>query len=380
MHLAPDPSIQNPYEFEQNRMTLYMYFQLGAVMGMLLGIPAVFGNDILWPWLFATAGLILLPATVAICFLPETPPYLFMTKRDSNASERSLKLYHGTSIDITEKLANFDRFLIRQDSDSVTIWEFLTSKKNMLRNLLILSYSGCLAFGGSTILWNYSTDFLRLTGIPSNLAPYVSTGITTVSVGASLITASFIDRIGRRRVLTASSILIGCCLVAMIVLSNMWHTWGQKNEQYRCWIAISVVCVTSLWLITVLGGLAALQFIPGELLPQNSRSTGFAFAAVTFNLLSLIPSQFFDVLERTKPGTGYTMLLAPFVAFSLIMFRWFPETRCQSMEDISRKLADVDIACCGGKPGSTEERKALIRQDAHHEALPDTYQSMSIRV
>ncbi|XP_031443234.1 solute carrier family 2, facilitated glucose transporter member 9-like [Clupea harengus] len=72
-----------------------IFICLGVFTGQVLGLPQIFGEESRWNFLFAFLAV---PAVVQLCvlpFLPESPRFLLMERRDEARAEKAFQAFLG---------------------------------------------------------------------------------------------------------------------------------------------------------------------------------------------------------------------------------------------------------------------------------------------
>ncbi len=189
--------------------------------------------------------------------------------------------------------------------------------------------------GVNTVIY-YSPTILKFTGLTADqsITQALSVGITNVvfTIAAILM----LDRVGRRKLLLAGTVVLTIALVVLGVFfasSNLQHNYA--------WIALVALIVYIAAFALGLGPVFWLMI--AEIFPLRERSHAMAVCTIVNWGANFLISYFFLDLVARISTKGTFWLYAGFGVLAVIFFALkVPETKGRSLEDIERDLGGTD--------------------------------------
>lgn len=301
-------------------------------------ISFALGNVFEWKYL-ALSGIILsIPFLVMIWFIPETPRFL-VSKGKGEEARNALQWLRGSSTNIDKEYNELEK--IQQISDdsheSVLV---LFNLKNLKLLGIILGLMFFQQFSGINAVIFYTTGIFKESG--STLEENICTTIVgIVNFISTFIAALLIDRLGRKVLLYISAVSM---IISLTILGTYFYLKNQVKADVHSagWVPLVSFVVYVLGFSLGYGPVPWLMM--GEILPAKIRgpaasvSTAFNWAC-TF----VVTKTFLLIIEAV--GTHYTFWMFSVVVTAALVFSIMvvPETRGQSLADIERKLAGVEV-------------------------------------
>ncbi|MBN3286959.1 GTR12 protein, partial [Polyodon spathula] len=347
----------------QNRRGLLVSLnELMIVFGVLLAyafnyVFATVSNG--WKYMF---GLVIPPAflqAAAMFFLPISPRFLIKKGKNESATYVLRKL--RASNDIDEELNSITASL--KEEQQYRFWDLFSSKDNMRARLLIgvVLVIFHQATGQPNILY-YASTILKSVGFHSNnAATLASTGIGAVKVASTIPAVLFVDRVGSRTFLLVGSAVMAVSLTAMGIVSlgiptgltsvcvrhtdiNQTHWINNATRIDRVpstlkWLSLACLLVYIAAFSISLGPMVWL--VLSEIFPLGVRGRAMSVViAVSWVVNLLVSMTFLTVIE--KIGLPYVLFIYAVMSCALLVFvfLFIPETKRQSLEQISKKLAE----------------------------------------
>uniref|UniRef100_A0A914Q584 Major facilitator superfamily (MFS) profile domain-containing protein n=1 Tax=Panagrolaimus davidi TaxID=227884 RepID=A0A914Q584_9BILA len=188
-----------------------------SLIGTFLGMDFIFGSD-----LRILLGFAIIPSTFAILVLipmPETPKFLYISKGNISAAEKSILFYHGKSIDPKPILQEL-QIESEQDSDaSKSMKEVL--KTPHLRKALFLSVLATQNSVAQMSLQISSTMFLKDVNVSSSLAEWTSTIMSLAYFIGTILGFMVIEKIGRRTMFLSFASVNAICLFLYVIFAAL---------------------------------------------------------------------------------------------------------------------------------------------------------------
>lgn len=263
MELSVCPVFQAEIVPHQIRGFVVGTYQMSLLIGGIIinsvcrGTSTLDGNK---SWQIPLGLFYLVPLCIicGIWFVPESPRWLLLKKRDEKAYE-SLKRLRGEDADIEEELAIL-KSTIEQHTEEGTYADLFRGT-NLKRTLIACGMNFFIQATGSPFTASYGTIFVKSIGAlnPFNFSIAASCGNTIACIIALLI----VDRVGRRPLLMFGSVLMLTWLLTMASLGTLENkTLLHKNMIIAClalfqasqsmswaplcYIVTTEVCTTSL--------------------------------------------------------------------------------------------------------------------------------------
>jgi sugar porter (SP) family MFS transporter len=285
-----------------------------------------------WRWMLALGALPGIALTIGMLIVPHTPRWLLQQGREE-AARAVLKRTRDDQSQIDDEVDDVKK--ITEQESQVALRDLVAPS---IRPMLIVGIG--LAFfqqfvGVNTVIY-YSPTILKFTGLTADqsITQALSVGITNVvfTIAAILM----LDRVGRRKLLLAGTVVLTLALVVLGVFfasSNLQHNYA--------WIALVALIVYIGAFALGLGPVFWLMI--AEIFPLRERSHAMAVCTiVNWGANFLISYFFLDLVSRiTTKGTFW--LYAGFGVLAVIFFAFkVPETRGRSLEEIEQDLTGSD--------------------------------------
>ncbi|MBN3310878.1 GTR12 protein, partial [Amia calva] len=361
---------------QNKRGLLVSLYELMVVIGVLLGFVfsyafASVSNG--WKYMFC---IVIPPAVlqaITMFFLPVSPRFLIKTGQSEAASDVLKRLRASSAVE--DELKSIQTALKEESQYSFS--DLFRSKDNIRTRLLI---GVLLVFfqqvtGQPNVLF-YASTILKSVGFHSNeAATLASTGIGAVKVASTIPAVLLVDRVGSKTFLCIGSIAMTVSLATLGVVTFQSHTncisicqnhasnrlmmhddgWSNTTGESPAKIPntglqIKKVSGTLKWLslVSLLVYIAAFSISLGpmvwvvlsEIFPMGIRGKAMsATAVINWGINLIISMTFLTVTE--KIGLANVIFTYAAMSFALLVFvvLCIPETKGQSLEEISKKLA-----------------------------------------
>ncbi|XP_078804149.1 solute carrier family 2, facilitated glucose transporter member 9 isoform X3 [Oryzias latipes] len=251
---------------------------LGVFTGQVLGLPELLGQESRWNFLFSFLAV---PAILQLCvlpFLPESPRYLLMEKRDEKAAEKAFQRFLGKK-DVSQELEEVHAEARAQDNlHTVSVLQMLRSPAVRWQLITIIITMACYQLCGLNAIWYYTNGILREAGFAENILPYITLSTGAVETLAAIISGLVIERIGRKPLL-----IFGFSSMAVFFSLLTVFLYFQNSVAWLPYL--SYVCILAV-IAAFCSGPGGIPFVlTGELFEQPYRPAAFMIAG-TVNWLS----------------------------------------------------------------------------------------------
>ncbi|KAH7703674.1 Protein Y39E4B.5 [Aphelenchoides avenae] len=277
---------------------------------------------------------------VFLWFIPETPKYLMIIRKDRESALKSLHFFQGEKkeneqlLDVFEKEAQSDA---KQKRSSLKeLWHTW-----YLRHVVIVAtVVNVLSLSFFTMLQS-STHFLLGIGIEQGLAEISSTGLMVLNAIGSIIGSTFIDRFPRRMLVVCFGAV---CTVLLALFAGFSVMYGVADVMKH--FALGALCCYIFAYGMILGPI--MWFIAPEMVSQRHRSTVFCFVFLFTNVMIVICNSatilFFDIIGAY---ILLVFLIVPSAVSVVYIYLHMPETLRKEphdvVEDMHRKYHDTSV-------------------------------------
>lgn len=295
----------------------------GALFGYLVASLA--------PWDVATGLCTLTSAlfVVPLMFVPESPYWLVRRKRIA-AAEASLQRLLSSKVQAEEELAAITSKPTATQTSLMQQFAELRKGQNIRPVVLVLSFFVLRELGGRSCIMMYTVYIFREAGVE------VDAFTCTVLVGVArlfctCVTAAILDRIGRRPLLMATSVMgalsLGVCGLFLYV---------QVPE--ASWVPLVAILV---YVAAYGTGIGPIPWVyVGELVPSPVRSIGASIITASDALVVFsINLAFLEIIAHI--GLGITFLAFGGLNFliAIIVYLWIPESRGVPLQELENSFS-----------------------------------------
>ncbi|KAK4696194.1 MFS transporter, SP family, sugar:H+ symporter, partial [Lecanoromycetidae sp. Uapishka_2] len=185
--------------------------------------------------------------------------------------------------------------------------------------------------GINAILYYAPTIFANL-GLSSNTVSLLATGVVgIVMLLATIPTLFYIDKLGRKPILTVGAIGMATChIIIAVIVAKDQHSWAQHSA--AGWAAVAMV-----WLFVIHFGYSwgpCAWILVAEVWPMSNRPYGIALGASSNWMNNFIVGQVTpDMLSGITYGTYILFGLLTFMGAAFIWF-YVPETSRLTLEEM----------------------------------------------
>lgn len=312
-----------------------LFFGFGDFCATVFSLPMILGSESLWPIAFAMPGLPALLQVLTLIFSHESPRYLYLTKGDITAANRSLEFYQSpedsklTTLELEAEIAS------QQQRQVTSFGRFLTSKKYRRQIILALVLNAGSSLSGIDALMSYSASMFENAGLSLRNSQFASAGIGTCNFFVPFIAVSTVEKHGRRPLSLAG--LSGCLLaISLNTLLTGIITLGHVNHP-----GLSYASVASLIFYVICFGIQqpVAVFLTSEIFEQDVRSKGMTMASMAFFGCGAIQVIAYPSFNR---AVGVTYSFMPFVLATVcsvtFLYLRLPETKGRTVEETAAKI------------------------------------------
>lgn len=284
--------------------------------------------------------------------MPESPRWLCSKGRKEEALN-VLARYHanGNATDflVIKEMSEIE-LAIEQGHEGVTWKAMATNAQTRKRVFVVLTMTLMALWCMQNVLTFYFVSVLDSIGIVNSTQQTgINGGLNIANLIASIIGASLVDKVGRRKLWMGSFIGMIVIAVPFISLSAIFTQNGDKGAAYGV-----VVC---LFLYDIAYNVACnplLYSYPTEIMPFYMRSKGLALKNIV-GQFALIINMYVNPIALKAIGYHYYIFYLALNCFWLSMiYLFFPETKGYSLEELA-VLFDDDVGVIQGVKVADDE-------------------------
>ncbi|XP_053148387.1 solute carrier family 2, facilitated glucose transporter member 5-like isoform X2 [Hemicordylus capensis] len=311
------------------------FMTMGVALAQAVSLPEFLGIEEGSPILVGLTGIGPLFQLFLLLFLPESPRYLLIQKKQEREAKQVLKKLRGSHYTEDEIEELYQEDYCEQEEKGMRVHKLLCSRG--LRWPLLCSIIVIVGqqFSGVNVVYFYTDSIFKSTGIGDENVVYLSLGATCLTMLAHLIGIYGVDAWGRRILLLCG---FGICSISCILL-----TMTLELETTISWMPyMSTIFV----MIFIFGHFIGPSPVPivltTELFLQSSRSSAYAIVgSVHWFCNGFIALVFLHLQRHLGP---YSFLI--FFPFSSVTFFYIlkalPETKRKTFLSV-RKLIEMHL-------------------------------------
>jgi SP family xylose:H+ symportor-like MFS transporter len=279
-------------------------------------------NRVGWRWMFASEAIPGVLFLGLLFFVPETPRYLALKNQDNEAL-RVLTRINGPSVAKTIMAE------IKATLETTTGKLFSFGSLVIIVGLLLSIFQ---QFVGINVVLYYAPEIFKNMGSGTNVALLQTIIVGVINLSFTILAIYSVDRFGRKTLQIAGGLgmaffmmLLGCCfyfdklgITAMIAMLGyvacFAFSWGPV-----VWVLLS------------------------ELFPNKIRGRAMAFTVAAMWIANFLVSWTFPMMNNNTAltntfhhGFAYWIYAVMGLLAAFFMWKWVPETKGKSLEEIER--------------------------------------------
>ena len=276
-----------------------------------------------WRWMFASGAVPSLALLALLTLVPETPRYLAARGRHADALKVWARLGSYGSMHRVEQV---EQEAALESSLSL----FGPGTRRLVTTGIILAIFQQIT--GVNVFLYYAPEIFKHFGTGTNTAMLETVAVGAVNLLFTLLAMVTVDHVGRRLLLILGSLGMGLCLVATGLA-------GFKGEQHA-WLLALILGYIACFAVSV-GPVT--WVVLSEIFPIKIRGAALALATLSLWTANFLVSQTFPIISESMFLTAHFGHAFPFFLYagfcfleSLFVWKYIPETRNRSLEEIGR--------------------------------------------
>lgn len=307
-------------------------YQLMITIGIFVAFlsDTAFSYTGSWRWML---GVIAIPGALfllGVTVLPESPRWLLMRGRGSDAAD-VLQRLRGDADAVRHEVADIEAQLRTPQRG----WHLFLENRHFRRSVglgVLLQIMQQLT--GINVVMYYAPRIFQSMGYDAHAQMWFTAMVGLTNVLATFIAIALVDRWGRKPILYA-----GCVTMAagLGIVGTLMHLGiDTRTEQ------LAAVGMLLLFIVGFAMSAGPLVWtLCSEIQPLKGREFGVGASTVTNWVANMIVgATFLTLLNAIGPGNTFWLYAALNLVFLLITLAVVPETKGVTLEHIERKLMD----------------------------------------
>ncbi len=306
----------------ERRGQLVGLFQFNIVFGILLAYVSNFavaslmsGADV-WRWKLGLASLPALVFLALLYFIPQSARWLVAKGRREDAAQSLKRLGVVETEGMLDEFARGDlsggKLSLKQHGKPI-LFAVLLAVFNQLSGINAILY--------------YLNDIFAAAGFDRVSSDMQAMAVGGANLIATLVGMSFIDRIGRKRLLIIGGIGVTAALAGVSVIMAT----GQ-GQALLLWMLL-------LFIVSFAFSQGAVIWVYlSEIFPTPVRSRGQSLGSATHWIMNAIISAVFPVVAAETKALPFVVFGVCTLASVLIIARFFPETKGVELEAMEARI------------------------------------------
>lgn len=248
-----------------------------------------------WRWMF---WIELVPAClflVALLFIPESPRYLIMKQKESEAKAVLTTLFGQSAAE--QKFTMIERSLTG-DHHQPKLSDLIDNKSRKVRKIVWLGI-GLATFQqlvGINVVFYYGAVLWQAVGFSESDALMINIISGAVSIFACVITMFTIDRIGRKPFLTIGSIGMTISLTILVFCFTQAGSDGRGSLMLGAYGTTALICANAYVFFFNLSWGPVMWVMLGEMFPNQIRGSGLAVSGLAQWLANFVITMTFPIM------------------------------------------------------------------------------------
>jgi len=280
-----------------------------------------------WRWMFGSETLPAFLFFVLMFFVPESPRWLLKYGRDEEAAAILTRV--GGAQYAAAEVADVKDTLAAEEIAHVRFADLLEPKMSKILALgvfLAVFQQWC----GINVIFTYAEDIFKAagSGVSGMMSSVVATGV--VNLIFTFVAIGTVDRLGRRPLM-----LIGATGLAGIYAVMGAGYYFESGGVYMLVLVLAAVGCYSMSLAPIT------WVVISEVFPNRIRGAAMSVAVFSLWVGCTVLTFTFPRLEKELGMHGVFWLYGAICLAGLaVIWRFLPETKGKSLEDIERELVD----------------------------------------
>lgn len=311
----------------QWRGRLVGLFQINVVLGILLAylsnylIGTFVLGDVEWRWKLGISGIPAAAFFIMLFGIPRSPRWLVARNKIDEARD----VLRQTGVQNYE--AELEEIVENIQQEHSQIQEPLFCAKYKRPIFLAIAVGMFNQLSGINAILYYLNDIFAEAGFNK-----VSGDLQAIIIGSTnllfcLVAMSMIDRLGRRSLLLIGSVGTAICMAGVSLVFFL-----KQGQHLLVWLLIGFIGFFSF------SQGAVIWVYISEIFPTPVRAKGQSLGSFTHWIMNALISWIFPILAKSSGAYPFVFFTAMMVLQFFVVFRFFPETKGITLEEMEHKL------------------------------------------
>jgi MFS transporter, SP family, arabinose:H+ symporter len=300
-------------------------YQLSIVVGILTSYGVNYGlrnaGDFNWRWMFATGAIPAVIFWIALRRVPESPRFLALRGRLSDASTVLMTM-------MPMQMAEMELASIQSEAHPSRLLISPWRRADLRRPITIsIALALLIHVSGINMVVDYAPRILQSAGFSISTALFSTFGVGVIMLVSTLIAFPLIDARGRKPLYICGSLGMGTALSGLSAAALMNAFSGLPVlVVILAYIACFSACIGPVFWTTL-----------PELFPNDARAEAMKIPVMVQWIANAVMVLVFPA-AFLRIGTAGTFAFLAAMSFAQAWFSWrfIPETRGRSLEEIGR--------------------------------------------
>ncbi|XP_053251222.1 solute carrier family 2, facilitated glucose transporter member 5-like isoform X3 [Podarcis raffonei] len=312
-------------------MMYQLFYLFGFLVAQILCLQEVLGTGKGFPILIKLFGVMPFLQLPLLPFLPESPRYLLIQKRDEESSRKALKKLRNRN-DVEDEIEELHQEDVAEKSEkNMKPLKLLYAKKLRRQVIAIIVLKVGQQFDGISVAYSYAERNLRNINMGIYSSRFATIASTTFLCMSMVFGIFITDYKGRRFSLLIGFGVSGFICVLLTVAMELQSVISDMG-----YFSIILICIFLFAHGIGPGPLPSVLVV--ELFLQSSRSSAIVIAQFLHWVLSFLVGLIFLYIE-IHIGPYSLIFFCPFgFAIFVYIFKFIPETRNRTFVEIRGKV------------------------------------------
>lgn len=307
---------------------------VGILLANVVSFDFIFGTENLWFLIYVVTFLPIIIQLLLMKFIPESPPYTLLFKKDEVKATDDLKYLRGTS-DVKREMDSLKKQDVGDQSNNVSVgalWKYQYRWAAFIACFLMVMQQ----LSGINAAMYYSSVIFEKAGLYGSTNTLASCGLMLANVLMTIVSTYLVDhpRFGRRALLLAGIVgMFFCTIVAVVALSLI------KGEIAVSTFQIIAVIFMILFVVSFATGPGSIPwFYVMELFAPDARASASAIACATNWLTNVAVGLLFPIVQEHLDSYTFLIFTVCLFVSGIFAYIYVPETKGRSVEEAQATL------------------------------------------
>lgn len=305
---------------------------LGVLSGQIFSLYFVLGNAYYWSYCLALYTIPLIFASFFVIFLPESPKYLFVIKKENQRAVSELSRIRNTPIiNLEEEIEELQMELQQNENKEKNAWTMrrvLKDKKLLLPLVLVCALQAGQQFSGINAVFYYSVSIFESTGLSNINSQLATIGAGCCNFFMSVLSIYLQGKFNRRLLIQISLSSAGFFLIVLTLSVTYMHA--------AYWMPFICIIGVLGFVLTYGIGLGPIPyFIGSELFEVGPRPSAMALGSMANWGGNFVIGLCFPFMQSYLGAISFFLFALVVLVLFVLVRVYLPETRGVNISKIA---------------------------------------------